>query len=95
MKGKPAISPVYLTATYKFDSSDELIDVVQKHEGYIYSRWDNPSVVEFEETLAALEGFDKAVGFCFRHGSHYLSGFCPYSIGKSNCGHAGNLWGHL
>ena len=63
MKGKPAISPVYLTATYKFDSSDELIDVVQKHEGYIYSRWDNPSVVEFEETLAALEGFDKAVGF--------------------------------
>ncbi len=63
MKGKPVIPPVYLTATYKFDKSDDLIDVVQNHSGYIYSRWDNPSVVEVENELAALEGYDKAVGF--------------------------------
>lgn len=63
MKGKPVIPPVHLTATYKFDSSDELIDVVQNHSGYIYSRWDNPTVVETETALAALEGYDKALGF--------------------------------
>ena len=63
MKGRPVIPPVHLTATYKFENSDELIDVVQSHRGYIYSRWDNPSVVTVEETLAKLEGYDKALGF--------------------------------
>jgi len=63
MKGKPVIPPIYMTATYKFDNSDDLIDVVQNHSGYIYSRWDNPSVVEVENALANLEDFDHAVGF--------------------------------
>ena len=63
MKGKPVIPPVHLTATYKFENSDELIDVVQSHQGYIYSRWDNPSVVTVEEALAKLEGYEKALGF--------------------------------
>ena len=63
VKGKPVIYPVHLTATYKFEQSDDLIDVVQNRSGYLYSRWDNPSVVEVENELAALEGYDKALGF--------------------------------
>jgi cystathionine gamma-synthase len=63
VKGKPVIPPVHLTATYKFDRSDDLIDVVQNRSGYLYSRWENPSVVEVEKELAALEGYDKALGF--------------------------------
>lgn len=63
MKGTPVVPPIYMTATYKFDNSDDLIDVVQKHSGYIYSRWDNPTVVEVEKTLADLEGFNHALGF--------------------------------
>ena len=63
MKGKPVIYPVHLTATYKFDRTDDLIDVVQNRSGYLYSRWDNPSVVEAENELSALEGYDKALGF--------------------------------
>jgi cystathionine gamma-synthase len=63
MKGKPVIPPIYMTATYQFDNSDDLIDVVQNHSGYIYSRWDNPSVVEVENALANLEGYDRALGF--------------------------------
>ena len=63
MKGKPVIAPVHLTATYKFDNSDDLIDVVQNRSGYLYSRWDNPSVVEVEKSIAALEGYDRALGF--------------------------------
>jgi cystathionine gamma-synthase len=54
---------VHLTATFKFDKSDDLIDVVQNRSGYLYSRWDNPSVVEVENELAAMEGYDKALGF--------------------------------
>jgi len=63
VKGKPVIYPVHLTATYKFEQSDDLIDVVQNRSGFLYSRWDNPSVVEVENELAALEGADKALGF--------------------------------
>ncbi len=63
MKGKPVIFPVHLTATYKFDESDDMIDVVQNRSGYLYSRWDNPSIVEVEKELAAIEGYDKALGF--------------------------------
>ena len=63
MKGKPVIPPVHLTATFKFDNSDDLIDVVQNRSGYLYSRWDNPSVVEAEKELAAMEGYDRALGF--------------------------------
>ena len=63
MKGKPVVDPVYMTATYKFDSSDDLIYVVQNRSGYIYSRWDNPSVKAVETELAGLEGYASAVGF--------------------------------
>jgi cystathionine gamma-synthase len=63
VKGKPIVPPVHLTATYKFVQSDDLIDVVQNRSGYLYSRWDNPSVVEVEKELAALEGYDRALGF--------------------------------
>lgn len=63
MKGNPVIPPVFLTATYQFDHSDDLIDVVQHRSGYIYSRWDNPSVMEMENALAKLEGYDHALGF--------------------------------
>ena len=63
MKGKPVIPPIFMTATYKFDGSEDLIDVVQRRSGYIYSRWDNPSVVEVETALAALEGYERALGF--------------------------------
>lgn len=63
MKGTPVIAPVHLAATYQFDTSDDLIDVVQNRSGYIYSRWDNPTVVAAEKEMAAVEGYDHAVGF--------------------------------
>lgn len=63
MKGLPVVPPVVLSATYKFKNSDELIDVVQNRSGYIYSRWDNPTVQEAEKTLAQIEGYDFALGF--------------------------------
>jgi cystathionine gamma-synthase len=63
MKGKPVVPPVYQTATYYFNTSDDMIDVVQNRSGYIYSRWDNPSVRHVEDKLAELEAYDHALGF--------------------------------
>ena len=63
MKSKPVVPPIYMSATYKFDTSDDLIDVVQNRTGFIYSRWDNPTVMEVEKTLASMEGYDHALGF--------------------------------
>ncbi len=63
MKGKPVVPPVYQTATYYFDTSDDMIDVVQNRSGYIYSRWSNPSVRHVEEMLAEMEKYDHALGF--------------------------------
>ena len=63
MKGKPVAPPIYQTATYYFDKSDDMIDVVQNHTGYIYSRWDNPTVNFVEDRMAAIEGYKHALGF--------------------------------
>jgi cystathionine gamma-synthase len=63
MKSVPLIPPVCLTATYKFETSDDLIDVVQHHSGHIYSRWDNPTVQAAEETLAQLEDYTHSLAF--------------------------------
>jgi len=63
VEGKPVVFPVHLSATFKFDTTDDLIGVVQDRSGYLYSRWDNPSVVEVEKVLATMEGYDKALGF--------------------------------
>jgi cystathionine gamma-synthase len=63
MKSVPLIPPVCLTATYKFEKSDDLIDVIQHHSGHIYSRWDNPSVQATEEALAQLEDYAHALAF--------------------------------
>lgn len=63
MKGKPIIPPIVFSATYEFDSTDDLVDVVQNRSGYIYSRWDNPTVCESEKMIAKIEGYENAVGF--------------------------------
>lgn len=63
MKSVPLVPPVCLTATYKFKTSDDLIDVVENHSGHIYSRWDNPTVQEAEDALAKLEDYVHSLAF--------------------------------
>jgi len=63
VKGKPLTPPVCLSATYEFECTDDLINVVQHRSGFIYSRWDNPTVRETERTLATMEGYDDALAF--------------------------------
>ena len=63
MKGEPVVPPIVHSTTYRFESSADLIDVVSHRTGYVYSRWDNPTVREAETCLAAIEGYDESVAF--------------------------------
>ena len=74
MKGKPVIPPVNFTATYKFDNSDDLIDVVQNRNGYLYSRNDHqkiksvyypglPSHPDHEVARRQMSGFGGMLSF--------------------------------
>jgi methionine-gamma-lyase len=53
------ITPIYASSTFTFDTAEEGIDRFSgKQEGYIYSRWDNPTFRDAENVIAALESFN-------------------------------------
>ena len=58
------LPPIYATSTFTFDDADQgMRRFAGEEEGYIYSRWDNPTFKVAEDIIAALECFklkDKA-----------------------------------
>lgn len=51
-------TPIYASSTYTFDNATQAAAVFSGSEdGYLYSRWGNPTTREAEEKIAALEGF--------------------------------------
>ncbi len=58
-------TPVYTTTTFKFDSTADLLDVVEgRKAGSLYTRYGlNPTLFSLEEKLAALEGAEVAWAF--------------------------------
>jgi methionine-gamma-lyase len=52
------ITPIYASSTYVFDSADQgMRRFTGEENGYIYSRWGNPTITEAEEKISALETF--------------------------------------
>ncbi len=50
--------PIYASSTYVFDSAEQGMRRFDgKEEGFIYSRWGNPTMAEAEDKIAALETF--------------------------------------
>jgi len=50
--------PIYASSTYVYDNAEQgMRRFSGKEEGYIYSRWGNPTMTEAEEKIAALETF--------------------------------------
>jgi methionine-gamma-lyase len=50
--------PIYASSTYVYDTAEQgMRRFSGKEEGYIYSRWGNPTISEAEEKIAALETF--------------------------------------
>jgi len=58
--------PIYDTTTFTFDTTQEVLDVVEGRKvGSLYTRYGlNPSIFALEETLAGLEGAEMAWVFC-------------------------------
>ncbi len=56
--------PVYQTSTFVFDSAAAVQDYQsQKIDGYLYSRYENPTVVSVEQRLAAVDGAEMSLLF--------------------------------
>lgn len=51
-------TPIYASSTYVFDTAEQgMRRFSGEEEGFIYSRWGNPTITEAEEKIAALETF--------------------------------------
>lgn len=60
----PLTTPIYETTTFVFESAAELEKYLRGGSGtYMYSRYENPTVVAAEEKIASLEGAEEAVLF--------------------------------
>jgi methionine-gamma-lyase len=52
------LTPIYASSTFLFDTAEQGMRRFDgKEEGYIYSRWGNPTFTEAENRIAALESF--------------------------------------
>lgn len=62
--GSPHL-PLYDTTTFKFDTTRQLLDVVEGHrEGFLYTRYGaNPTIQDLEAKLASLDDAEAALVF--------------------------------
>src|SRR4029078_4262559 len=52
------LTPIYASSTFVYDSAEQGMRRFSKQEeGYIYSRWGNPTFTEAERKIAAMECF--------------------------------------
>lgn len=52
------LTPIYAASTYVFDDAEQgMRRFSGQEEGYIYSRWGNPTMAEAENKIAAMETF--------------------------------------
>jgi cystathionine beta-lyase/cystathionine gamma-synthase len=83
----PLGTPVYRSATFAFDTSQEYADVLaDRAPGYTYSRVDNPTSDAFAEAVAALEGARAGGGVA---GQAFASGMAAISAVLLAFTHAG------
>ncbi len=61
----PASVPIFQTATYRFETSDQYAETISfRRPGHTYTRgYGNPTVEAFESLMADLEGTEAAFGF--------------------------------
>lgn len=58
------VPPIYETSVFAFSDTQKLIDVIsEKTPGYVYTRFDNPTVRQAEKKLAGLDGAEDAILF--------------------------------
>jgi cystathionine beta-lyase/cystathionine gamma-synthase len=58
------VTPIYEASVFAFSTTKELVDVIsEKTEGYLYTRFGNPTVRNVERKMAELEGAEDAAAF--------------------------------
>src|SRR3978361_1445744 len=51
-------TPIYVSSTYVYDTAEQgMRRFSGEEQGYIYSRWGNPTITEAENKITALETF--------------------------------------
>src|SRR5215210_9473818 len=60
----PLTTPIYETSTFVFENADAVRRYNEGGSGhYLYSRYENPTVVAVEQKLAAADGAERALTF--------------------------------
>ena len=60
----PVATPIYSTVGYLYESMNDLDAVFDgRKTGYVYTRYENPTVTAFEEAVAELEGGEASQAF--------------------------------
>ena len=60
----PTVTPIHPSVTYLYDQMEDLDRVFAgTRQGYVYSRYGNPTVTALEEIVAVLEGGEAALAF--------------------------------
>ncbi len=55
----PHVSPIYASSSFRFEKIEDSIDIFTgKTEGYVYSRYNNPSIENIGNKIAKMEGYD-------------------------------------
>jgi cystathionine beta-lyase/cystathionine gamma-synthase len=83
--GMPVCTPVYTTATFTYDSMEEVDRVFSgETEGYVYTRFGNPTVAALEEAIKVLEGgagaCAYATGMAALHAAVFACELAPGSV---------------
>src|SRR6266852_4844766 len=62
--GQATSTPIYASATYTYDSMEEIDKVFAgERAGYIYTRYGNPTVTALEAAIRTIEGGATACGY--------------------------------
>ena len=78
----PTTTPIYPSSSFMYEQLGDLDAVFgSEREGYVYSRYGNPTVTAMETAVAALEGMEAAIAFgsgmAALHAALLLSGIGP------------------
>ena len=62
--GVPAATPIYATSTFVYERMEDVDRVVEgESDGFVYSRYGNPTVAAFEAAMAEIENGKFAFAF--------------------------------
>ncbi|MEE9553205.1 MAG: aminotransferase class I/II-fold pyridoxal phosphate-dependent enzyme [candidate division Zixibacteria bacterium] len=72
---KPIVTPIYQTTTFEFPDTDSIIQYQKgKKKGYLYTRYDNPTIEAVEIQMARLDKAESSL--LFSSGMAAISGAC-------------------